>query len=70
VAQKAFVTAWKKCRVDYFYRVIEAEAACPRLSGAQNRPLRPIQKWTSTHGSIDAKAKKVDQCPCEGTILP
>jgi hypothetical protein len=58
VAQKAFVTAWKKCRVDYFCCVIEAEAACPRLSGRKIDRLDPFKNGRPRTEALTQKRKK------------
>jgi hypothetical protein len=51
----------EKMKGRLFLRRHRSKDPLPWDSGRAKRTLRPIQKWTSTHGSIDAKAKKYDQ---------
>jgi hypothetical protein len=62
---KAFVTAWKRQRVDYFCGVIEARASL-RLLWPR---LRPIQNGRSGTEALTHKVKNTIN-GCEGTILP
>jgi hypothetical protein len=67
--KKAFVTAWKRRAIDYFFAVSESRVWDDPSGPLRSALSRPIQKWTRRHGSIDAQAKKYDQWPREGIIL-